>query len=383
MRAFIMLCVLSVHTTSFFNSMNTDMTPAFLGMGAAITALHFTREAFMFITGLVLFVTYYHREFHLFQFWKKRFALIVVPYIVWTVVYILFKNTYAQNPDWSPTDLLHVLGKSLLTGDQFFLYYVVVTMQLYIVFPLLLWGLRKLERWHLHVFIASFLFQLFLMWLNKDGNLPAASFTGFGKYLWEYRDRFILTYQFWFVAGGIMACHYDQILAFANRHVRALRAALLIGLAVLWAHYFYDRLALHEPESMGELVLQPIMIPYSFLVAANMWYAGVQWARRRERPGWRWFSRFVGVGSATSFGIFLLQPFPLSYMERTIVAMHRHHGPAWLHFALWPFCILFVYFTGMVIAYWLGKIPIVSYVVGRKTSRKRPALGKVVSQSVS
>lgn len=195
----------------------------------------------------------------------------------------------------------------------------------------------------------------------------------------KYRDRFILTYQFWFIAGGIIACHYERIRGFFDHHVRALRIALVVGLIVLWGHYLFDRLVLGEPESLAELVLQPIMIPYSLLAAANMWYAGVQWARRRERPGWRSFSWFVKVAANASFGIFLLQPFPLYYMEWTVHHIKNLGIPNWLYFSLLPLSILFVYFSAMFIAHWLGKIPILSYVVGRKARFSQRRLGQVQS----
>ncbi|WP_436663991.1 acyltransferase [Alicyclobacillus acidoterrestris] len=382
MRAFIMLSVLSVHTTSFFSDLiHADAGATALTLGALITSLHYTREAFMFITGLVLFITYYRRPLSVVTFWKKRFLLIVIPYVVWTIAYIVFKGMLDPDFNWSLLSLLAGIKHSLMTGDQYFLYYVVVSMQLYVVFPLLLYGLRKFERYHLHIFIGSFVIQLGLMALNKFV-LQGMSYSNLPYVLAEidkYRDRFILTYQFWFIAGGIIACHYERIRDFFDHHVRALRIALVVGLIVLWGHYLFDRLVLGEPESLAELVLQPIMIPYSLLAAANMWYAGVQWAQRRERPGWRPFSWFVKVAANASFGIFLLQPFPLYYMEWTVHHIKNLGIPNWLYFSLLPLSILFVYFSAMFIAHWLGKIPILSYVVGRKARFSQRRLGQVQS----
>lgn len=332
----------------------------------------------MFITGLVLFARYYHHDFRPTVFWKRRFVLIVIPYIVWTALYILFKGSHQPQFYWSASSLVKDFGVSLLTGRQFFLYYLVVTVQLYMVFPLLLLGLRKFERWHLHIFIGSFVLQLFLMWTNQNVPLTWQTLPPVLKELYEFRDRFILTYQFWFVTGGLFACHYERILAHVDRHARALRLTLAVGVLVLWGHYFFDRLVLGQVESMAELVLQPIMVPYSLLVALNMWYAGVQWSRRRTRAGWQPFSRFVRVASATSFGIFLVQPFPLHFMEGPIMHMHL---PAWIRFIIWPFAILAVYFAAMFIAYWLGKIPLVSYIVGRETKVKPCAVNAVSSMA--
>lgn len=369
MRAFIMLGVLSVHTTSFFNVFNQDMTTPYLTLGVVITTLHFTREAFMFITGLVLFVTYYHKSFRARDFWRKRFLLIVVPYIAWNVIYIVFQGIMNSSFNWAPGALFETLRQALFTGNEYFLYYVLVSMQLYVVFPLLLKGLKRFEQYHVQILIGSFIFQLLLMALNKfvlEGLNPNVLPPVISN-LDQYRDRFVLTYQFWFIAGGILACHYDKFVTFARRHARAIRVSLVIALAVLWCHYFLDRLVLHETEGLSELVLQPIMIPYSLLAALNIWLAGLMWSDRRLKSGWKPFSRFIAVASSTSFGIFLFQPFPLYYMESFIHHLQLDGAPTWLHYSLWPFCILFVYFSGMAAAHVIGKIPFLSYIVGRKT----------------
>lgn len=380
MRAFIMLCVLSVHTTSFFNNMNVDMTGSFLGMGAIITTLHYTREGFFFITGLVLFVTYYHKGVNALQFWKKRFTLIVVPYIVFNIFYILFEGALTKSFNWSLSNLWSITWTSIATGHQFFLYYVLVSMQLYVVFPWLLKGLRKFERWHLYILIGSFIVQMVMMWAFKFNVIAGQDLPWGLRQVYFYRDRFVFTYQFWFIAGGILACHYDSVLAFVDRHRVALRAWLVVGILAVWGHYFFDRLVLLQPEDTAETVLQPIMIPYSLLVTTNIWYAGVQWSRRRTSPRWQRFSRLVDVAAATSFGIFLIQPFPLHYMEMAIIHWQNTGNPRWLHFSLWPFCILFVYFSSMFIAHWIGKVPLVSYIVGRKVPLPRRNQSAAVSQ---
>ncbi|EPZ45715.1 hypothetical protein [Alicyclobacillus acidoterrestris] len=102
----------------------------------------------------------------------------------------------------------------------------------------------------------------------------------------RYRSEIFLTYQFWFVAGGILACHYDNVCAFIKRHSRLVLIALCCAVPVVWAHYLFDRLILHEVESISEAVLQPIMVPYSLLVTAILWYAGIRWSVRRLEARW-------------------------------------------------------------------------------------------------
>ncbi|EJY55414.1 acyltransferase 3 [Alicyclobacillus hesperidum URH17-3-68] len=369
MRAFVILGVLSVHTTSFFNVLNNDMTPGFLTLGALITTMHYTRETFMFVTGLVLFITYYRNPFNPLVFWRKRFLLIAIPYIIWTLAYIAFVGLLTPGFDWSWSVLWPAIEHNLLTGNMYFLYFLVVSMQLYIVFPFLLYMLRRWEKYHIHILIASFVLQISLMWLNKYalGNVNTANLSKVLYDLYQYRDRNIIMYQFWFISGGILACHYDRVAAFIYRHRRALFVSLGIGVCLVWGYYFLERLAVGESEGSAELVLQPIMVPYSLLVTLVYWYAGMSWAKRMGRPGWRPFSKFVKVAGNTSFGIYLAQPFPLYLMELTVNHIDGLGIPTWLHYALLPVSILFVYFSSMLISYIFGKIPLLTYTVGRRT----------------
>lgn len=369
MRGVIMLGVLSVHTLARYIEMEPQsMTRALFYMGGIISSLHFTRESFMFITGLVLFITYYFKDFHTLQFWRKRFLLVGIPYVVWNLVYILFGDARSSF-HWSIGYILWDFGHSLMVGNEFYLYYVLVTLQLYVVFPFLLFALRKLERWHLHIFIGSFLFEVFMMYVTKFvlPHIHAQTLPVVLRYMDIYYERFILTYQFWFVAGGIFACHYKQILAWVDKHEKWLWISLTGGLVLFFAHYVVDWSFLNE-RGLAYTVMQPIMVPYSALITLVMWRSGVHWARRREQPSWSGFSKFVQIASTTSFGIFLIQPFPLYIMEWTI---KRIHVPGWVHFSLIPFAVLFVYFSSMFVAYWIGKTPLISYCVGQKVKLKK------------
>ncbi|WP_026961367.1 acyltransferase [Alicyclobacillus herbarius] len=379
MRAFIMLGVLSVHTVTIYMSRLTDWTAPFLSVGAVHSSMHFTRESFMFITGLVLFITYYHRPFSTLKFWWKRLTLIAVPYVVWNIAYILYAHNYGHGFE----AFLAKLGHSLKVGDQGYVYYVLVSIQFYIVFPILLYGLRKLERWHVHIFIGSFVFQLALTAFYHYW-LPNIDY----QHQWPYLiaritaryGTFVLTYQFWFVAGGILACHYERVKAYVKSHVALLRWLLVIGVLAMWAQYFFERFVLGYSDSRAELAETPLMAPYALIVTLNMWQLGMAWAERRTRPGWQPFSRFVMLASSTSFGIFLFQPFPLDLLWHIVPHLHT---PSWVTYGSVPFAVLFVYFSGMLVAYLIGKVPYLAYCVGRKVKWpvRKPEAANTVSPS--
>lgn len=371
MRACIILGVVCVHSTSTFNvtlPSTSMLNPVF---GGLITSFHFTREAFMFITGLVLFYTYYNKTFTAPSFWMKRLQLIAVPYIAWTVIYVLFISTYQHNVTWQLGPLFHQIGTDLLTGNQFFLYYLLLSMQLYVVFPWMVKILKRTERYHLQIFIGSFLVEIALMAFNQFVlqstnvyHLPPVI-----RQLDHYRDRFILTYQFWFIAGALTAIHYDTVRAWVEKNGRTLLWTGGVMLLLLWVHYGFDRFVLGEPESMNELVLQPIMIPYSFMVAISLWRLGNRFAAARVGREHQTLYRGIEFFAKASFGIFLVHPIVMHYVYHFVVPSHVSH---YLMVPVLILCIAVIYLVSGVVAYGIGRVPWVSYIVGVKTRSWQP-----------
>lgn len=370
MRTFIILGVVCVHILSFFNLFAAPYSAAnttFLGL---VTALHFTRESFMFITGLVLFITYYHKTFRARDFWLKRFKLIFIPYVVWTLIYIAFEGTYLRGFQWTPSYLASDVFMSLLTGSQFYLYFLVISMQMYLVFPLAVWFLKKFHAYHVHIFIVSFVVEIATMWFNQAvlQNMSLAHTPGWLAALINYRDRNLFTYQFWFIGGAIIAIHYHEIKEYAKSRLRYIMLGYAVMLAALWIHFGLDRLAWHEDPTMSALVLQPIMIPYSFVISAVLWGLGMKWSAARHEPKHHVFSKFIKVAAAASFGVFLAHPIMLHFMELTI---YRLHTTPVERYVLIPFAIAAVYGISIVLVRIIARIPVVSYIVGQKTDIPR------------
>src|SRR5262249_27821974 len=107
--------------------------------------LHFTREAFFALTAFVL-VYRYRDRLRIVPFWRRRFLLVGVPYVIWSAIYTGLGLITTPLP---PTAALIQLGCNLITGAAcYHLYFLVVTMQFYLLFPLFLWLLRVTRGWH-------------------------------------------------------------------------------------------------------------------------------------------------------------------------------------------------------------------------------------------
>ena len=285
--------VVAVHTVEL-------IVPESRPGGAAVMALHTTRELFFFLTALVL--TYStgaaDRGVAAVPLWRRRYPLILVPYLAWTVLYWA-GDSVSWGQLWPPDVNVTQLGADLLGGWNH-LYFLFVTMQFYAVFPLLAWALRRTRGWHWAVLGASAVVELAGTGLLQYGG---AVIPGPLRFSSENADINLVSYQFAFVAGTLAGAHLDAIVPFLRRNRQwlwlAVGAAALIGEAA----YVINLLLLGLPPLSAAAPLQPAIVPLTAaaVLALALMADGVL---LRHPPNAR-VRRMFRSGAEASFGIFL------------------------------------------------------------------------------
>ncbi len=191
-------------------------TPAW----AFVMLLHFSRTAFFFLTAFLLTYAEITRPRPVTQFWRRRFVELGMPFLAWTAIYWIYTMITAGT--WGQAGSL--LWHDLVFG-YYQLYFVVVLFELYLFFPLLLRLLRR-TRHHLAVMVASLLFALVLAadlhYTQYFG--VVGSVTHSISLVWPW-SRQPLTYQEQFVAGVLVALHFDEVRQFVERYWRHVVAA--------------------------------------------------------------------------------------------------------------------------------------------------------------
>jgi peptidoglycan/LPS O-acetylase OafA/YrhL len=105
---------------------------------AFVMLLHFSRTAFFFLTAFLLTYSQITRPRSTVDFWRRRFVQIGVPFLVWTGIYWAF--TLIENGSFNQAGSL--LWRDVVYG-YYQLYFAVVLLQLYVVFPLALRLVRR------------------------------------------------------------------------------------------------------------------------------------------------------------------------------------------------------------------------------------------------
>ncbi|WP_154759979.1 acyltransferase [Amycolatopsis pithecellobii] len=259
--------------------------------GALGMIFHVSREVFFLLTAFVL--TYSTRKTVRWPaFWRRRYLFVAVPYLMWTVLYFF--------ADGGPY-LGQVFVQQLLTGTaRYHLYFLLVSMQIYLVFPLLRMLLRAARRWHGALLVLAVVFQLiFASAVQHQWDLGPLS--GWLR----APDALLPSYAGYVLVGSIAAWHRDALVGWTRRQVRLVfgGAAGVVALAI---GGYLGQVRGGQPPLQAGMVFQPVIVVESLAIAWAFLATGLIWAERG-----RFGARLVMSTSDASFGVYLLHPLVL------------------------------------------------------------------------
>lgn len=262
--------------------------------------VHYTREAFFFLTGFVLAHSVRNRPLRLRRFWPKRFKLIGIPYLVWSFLYICYAHW--RNGHMSGHTFVHLLWYTTLLGQaSYHLYFLLVSMQIYLVFPLLnrLRSVGTRHPWPLlgGVAVLDAAILQFAHVSHRVGS-PAAFVS-----TWAYIT--VLPYLFWIIGGSLAAWHLPRVQPWIWRHRRPVVLGSLATLALALGAYGYQVHTGWDAQDAGA-VIQPVFLLWGSGAIALQGLLALAWLRRRRAASRA--TRAVVWGSSASFGVYLIHP---------------------------------------------------------------------------
>ncbi|MDA8206724.1 MAG: acyltransferase [Thermaerobacter sp.] len=347
-RALTIVSVVVVHSTWFMANGGEWVLS-----GAILAIMHFTRESFMALTGFVLTYSLYGKKNNWIQVWLKRYKLVLFPYLIWSAAYILLFRGF---PGLIP--FLAEYGHDLWTGGAWFhLYYLLITMQFYLVLPLFL-ALMKVGKKHpVWVVAVAFVLQMALMTYDQ--------YYRHGGFVNRYMNDEVWTYAVYFVMGGVAALHWARVRHWLQNHLGTV-VWLSLGMALVMLIQFVLETYVGHNLLLGEAVIQPAMVPWAMMSIVLLAAVGVRYeAQRLASPG-RW--ALIKLVSDISFGIYLVHPMLLQYWTDLLVRLNLYHPSYWL--AGLTVALLVAGSVGAMLL--IGLTPFSPWLIGR-AARRRPA----------
>ncbi|NOV00885.1 acyltransferase [Paenibacillus planticolens] len=296
-RAIAIIAVVLIHSTS-------GATQLSLGSGSQAVffmlnkASLFTVPLFIWISGVVLFYTYYDRwEPGMSRvFWTKRLRRILIPYVLCSLFYYLYNQfMFHGNIQF---DVIYFI-KLLISGNaSYHLYYMVIIVQFYLLFPLLITAVRRsawLRQW--------------LIPLGIGVQAAAYAFHHEVHPLPEYASLFV-SYSALFAFGAFMGIHYTAIVAWSERYKQLIWTIMCLAGAT-----FVGMLLLHQ---YGLTAIGNVWFELALLVyCMSMPLCCVRWSQARLASRSKLGSSLSALGAA-SFGIYLVHPALLTLWDRSV-----------------------------------------------------------------
>lgn len=169
-RAIAILCVITVHATSQVTvdlSRNSILYPVYNFLNIFFRV---GTPTFIFLSAFILFYSYVNRKWNvnlLGRFYKNRGLFIIVPYIVFSLLYFAVLNEMYY--DLSLKEAIPEFLLKLATGNAYaHLYFVFINVQFYLIFPLMLWLFKKKRGWMKHAWWVGLAVQWIFYFLNHQ-----------------------------------------------------------------------------------------------------------------------------------------------------------------------------------------------------------------------
>lgn len=167
------------------------------------------------------------------DFMKKRLRGAGLPYLSWSLFYMLYFWLILPPGfvSWNPLHVAYVLFFGL---GCYHLYFMVILLWFYASYPL--W--RRLLRIIIHqniqfMLVLLFIFQLAFNWWTTHPGLNTAGWSVLAKNFFDYRLNYLpLHYLLIFISGGLAACYWEKFIALLRRY--SVIVCLIFAASVVW-----------------------------------------------------------------------------------------------------------------------------------------------------
>lgn len=304
-RVFALLGVFAVHSSSVGVVSSMPESFPFAIYNFFNIAGKIGTPVFIFLSSFILFYTYYHRELTigLFKkFYKKRLLYILVPYVVFSAFYFFIKAYLNNNLANIPLILEEFLW-DLATGKAHtHLYFVFVSVQFYLMFPLFLYLFKKFSFIRKYAIPIGFIIQWAWVLINSSYlQVPA-------------KGSVALTYFMFYFFGAFLGIYYEKVAAWIGNWRKVWPGMLLIAAAYFYMIYFYVGINydLRTDQWSGNSKWFEFGWSMHALLAASVIFIFVHFLETWNVPR---FKNFLFEIGAVSFGMYLIHPFFLMILR--------------------------------------------------------------------
>lgn len=262
------------------------------------------------------------------DFMKKRLRGAGLPYISWSLFYMLYFWLILPPGfvSWNPLHVAYVLFFGL---GCYHLYFMVILLWFYASYPL--W--RRLLCIIIHqnipfMLVLLFIFQLTFNWWSTHPGLNTAGWSVLAKNFFDYRLNYLpLHYLLIFISGGLAACYWEKFIALLRRY--SAMVCIIFAASVAW-----DVQSCYEAVTVKGYTLIDLANTYHQLSPQGLCYTvgsllffclALDWLERRAQANGsltNLLHKAISILSAYSMLIYFVHPLLLDWLS----SAYNHFG---------------------------------------------------------
>ena len=262
------------------------------------------------------------------DFMKKRLRGAGLPYLSWSLFYMLYFWLILPPGfvSWNPLHVAYVLFFGL---GCYHLYFMVILLWFYASYPL--W--RQLLRIIIHqsipfMLVLLFIFQLAFNWWTTHPGLNTAGWSVLAKNFFDYRLNYLpLHYLLIFMSGGLAACYWEKFISLLRRY--SAMVCMIFAASVAW-----DVQSCYEAVTVKGYTLIDLANTYHQLSPQGLCYTvgsllffclALDWLERKAQAEGslaKPFYKAISILSAYSMLIYFVHPLLLDWLS----SAYNHFG---------------------------------------------------------
>ncbi|WAA09079.1 acyltransferase [Fervidibacillus albus] len=298
-RAIAILGVLAVHSTSSVVTELGHDSKFWIFYNFVNIFMKFGTPTFIMLSSFVLFYNYSNRKIDqqlLRRFYKNRLLYILIPYLIFSIFY--YSLTVFLYYDYSLQEFFNKFTIKLLTGKAYtHLYFVFISIQFYILFPILLWVFQKWK------------------WISKNaiwiGLVIQWAFVLYNHYILNFplTGSISLSYMSYYFLGGFLGIYYDKVkdwLIFNNRRILSISiwiVWLIAGFSHVYLWYWTRTTGLYTDAKLYTFLWNIHTLASSIVLMQMAYWIYAKWSPKIVNI-------LIQLG-IVSFGVYLIHPFIL------------------------------------------------------------------------
>ena len=234
-RGISMLGVLGIHTGAF-SLTYPGVNPHLFALYEIVT--RFSVPIFFFVSAFGLFISQpLKKDFHYPAFMYKRFRAVLLPYLAWSILYMLHYTWISGDTSLWHRPLVYEYFLFGLASYQ--LYFLVILVWFYALMPLWRQLVRLVLKAPMLGLVSLLLAQIAFNYYSSY--ILSATYDNYylNLAIKHRMSYWVLHYLFIFILGGICAERYSHFLAFLKENCRQITVCFILTLTGILTHYYY------------------------------------------------------------------------------------------------------------------------------------------------